>query len=154
MKEAVDKILVRYPANKKDKLLPILQDLQEEFGYLTEEMLGHVGRYVNLPLNKVFGVATFYDQFRFKKLGKKHVKICNGTACYLYGSGTILDELEKQLRVKPGQTSKDGKFSLEIVHCLGACEMAPVVKVNDTLYPALTSDGLNQLIRSLKEKNL
>jgi NADH-quinone oxidoreductase subunit E len=153
MTEIVDTILEKYPAHKKDKLLPILQEIQESCGYLTDEILNRVGEHVDLPSNKVYGVAAFYDQFRFKRTGKNHIRICNGTACYLFGSGTFLQELEKQLRIKPGQTTRDGKFSLEVVHCMGSCESAPVMKINDVVYPHLTPEELQKIFRTLKEKN-
>jgi NADH-quinone oxidoreductase E subunit len=153
MKEVLEKILPNYPENKKDRLIPILQDIQKECGYLTDEILAEVGKYVNLPVNKVYGVAAFYDQFRFKKEGKTHIRICKGTACYLFGSETYLSELEKQLKVKAGMTSRDGKFSLEIANCMGACESAPIIKVDDTCYPKVSPHDLAVLIRSLKEKS-
>jgi NADH-quinone oxidoreductase subunit E len=154
MKEILEKTLSNYPPNKKDKLLPILQDIQNECGYLTDEILAEVGKYVNLPVNKVYGVAAFYDQFRFRRRGKFHIQICNGTACYLYGSSSFLNELEKQLKVKAGTTTRDGKFSLEISHCPGACESAPVIRINDTWYPKVTPEELSRIIRSLKEKTV
>jgi NADH-quinone oxidoreductase E subunit len=153
MTEAVEKILAKYPANKKDKLLPILQEIQEECGYLTDEVLAVVGNHVNLPSNKVYGVAAFYDQFRFRRKGKNHIQVCHGTACYLFGSNTFLQEMEKQLRLKPGQTTRDGRFSLEVVSCTGSCESAPVIRINDSTYPNVTMEELQKLIRSLKEKN-
>jgi NADH-quinone oxidoreductase E subunit len=152
MKEILEKILVRYTVNKKDSLLPILQEIQKENGYLTEELLADVGHYLNMPLNKVFGVAAFYDQFRFRPLGKYHIRLCRGTACHLHGSSTYLAELEKQLKVKSGSTSRDKKYSLETVNCMGACESAPVLRVNDTFYPHVTPEELTRIIHLLKDK--
>jgi NADH-quinone oxidoreductase subunit E len=151
-KENLENILSKYPANKKDALLPILQDIQELEGYLTDELLTVVGKYVNLPSNKVYGVATFYDQFRFHPQGVHHVRICHGTACHLFGSSTYLEEIEKQLKVKSGHTSKDKRFSLEISNCMGACESAPIIQVNDSFYTNVTAVDLDRIIRSLKEK--
>jgi NADH-quinone oxidoreductase E subunit len=151
-KENLEKILSKYPSNKKDALLPILQEIQELEGYLTDELLAAVGKYVNLPSNKVYGVATFYDQFRFHPQGVHHLRICRGTACHLFGSSTYLEEIEKQLKVKSGQTSKDKKFSLEISNCMGACESAPIIQVNDSFYTNVTAVDLERIIRSLKEK--
>jgi NADH-quinone oxidoreductase E subunit len=154
MKENLENILSKYPVNKKDGLLPILQDIQQEQGYLTDELLTEVGKYLSLPANKVYGVATFYDQFRFHPRGQFHIRICRGTACHLFGSSTYLDELEKQLKIKSGYISKDGKFSLEISNCMGACESAPIVQINDTFHTLVTENDLERIIRSLKDKTV
>lgn len=151
--ETLQSILMRFPANRKDSLLPLLQEIQREQGYLTEEVLTGVGKYLNLPANKVYGVATFYDQFRFHPQGQHHIRICRGTACHLFGSSTYQGELERQLRVKAGQSSKDRRYSLEISNCLGACDSAPVVSVNDTVYTHVTPEMLTTIINGLKEKN-
>jgi NADH-quinone oxidoreductase E subunit len=151
-KENLELLLSNYPANKKDGLLPILQDIQQQHGYLTDELLVKVGKYLNLPANKVYGVATFYDQFRFHPQGSYHIRICRGTACHLFGTSTYLGQLEDQLNVKAGYTSKDRKFSLEISNCMGACESAPVVQVNENFYTHVTAADLSRIIRSLKEK--
>ena len=151
-KEHLENILSKYPVNKKDGLLPILQEIQQEQGYLTDELLSEVGKYLKLPSNKVYGVATFYDQFTFHPQGQFHIRICRGTACHLYGSSTYVEELETQLKVKTGNTSKDRKFSLEISNCLGACESAPIVQVNEVFHTNVTAVDLDKIIRSLKEK--
>ncbi|HNY03058.1 MAG TPA: NAD(P)H-dependent oxidoreductase subunit E [Bacteroidales bacterium] len=150
--ENADKILAAYSPNRKEGLIPILQDLQEEFGFLTDDLLDAAGRYLNLPSNKVYGVATFYDQFRFQPRGHVHIRICRGTSCHLYGSHTYLDELENQLSIKAGSTRKDRRVSLEVTTCLGACESAPVIRVNDTSHRHVTPADLDRIIRSVKEK--
>ncbi|MEI7897306.1 MAG: NADH-quinone oxidoreductase subunit NuoE [bacterium] len=150
--EDLGNILSKYPAGRKDGLLPILQEMQNQQGYLTDELITEAARYLNMPANKVYGVATFYDQFRFHPQGLFHVKICSGTACHLHGSFNYRDELEKHLKVKAGNTSKDRKFSLEVTTCMGACESGPVVLVNETFYTNVTAAGLDKIIRSLKEK--
>ncbi|MEI7499764.1 MAG: NAD(P)H-dependent oxidoreductase subunit E [Bacteroidota bacterium] len=152
MKESLEKLLSRYPATKKEGLIPILQEVQKQQGYLPEELLGEVGKYLNLPANKVYGVATFYDQFRFRPRGHQHIHICRGTACYLFGSSNYITELEKQLKVKVGSTSRDRKFSLEISNCMCACESAPVLRINDIYYPHVTPEKLMLIIRALKDK--
>ena len=151
-KENLEIILSKYPVNKKDGLLPILQEIQNQQGYLTDELLAAVGKYLNLPANKVYGVATFYDQFRFHPQGLYHIRICRGTACHLFGTSTYLDELEKQLKVKAGNTSKDRKFSIEIANCMGACESAPILHVNESFYTHVTPADLDRIINTLKEK--
>ena len=152
IKENLENILSKYPVNKKEGLIPILQEIQEQQGHLTDELLVIVGKYLNLPANKVYGVATFYDQFQFHPRGKYHIRICDGTACHLFGSSTCLEELEQQLGIKAGTTGRDRKFSLEITNCMGACESAPIIRVNDTFYTHVTAADLERIIRFLKEK--
>jgi len=152
MKDSLEAIFSKYPANRKEGLLPLLQEIQREHGYLPDEFLGKVGKYLNLPANKVYGVAAFYDQFRFRPLGHYHIRICRGTACHLFGSSNYLSELEKHLKVKAGNTSRDKKFSLEVTNCMGACESAPVLRVNEDFYPHVSPEELTRIIRSLKEK--
>ena len=151
-KESLETIFSKYPVNKNDGLLPILQEIQNQQGYLTDDLLAETGKYLNLPANKVYGVATFYDQFRFHPHGLFHIQICMGTACHLFGSSTYLGEIEKQLKVKAGNTSKDRRFSLEISTCIGACGSAPVVQVNDVAYTHVTASDLDKIIHSIKGK--
>jgi NADH-quinone oxidoreductase subunit E len=151
-KEKIESILAGYATNKKEGLLPILQDIQAQNGYLTEEILAEVGKYLNLPANKIYGVATFYDQFRFSPCGQFHIRICRGTSCHLFGSSTYLERLETGLKVKAGHVSRDKKVSIEITSCMGACESAPVIRVNDEYHTHVTEEGLRALIQSIKEK--
>ena len=150
--EQLELILSKYPVNKKDGLLPLLQDIQREEGHLTDALLNEVGKHLNIPPNKVYGVATFYDHFRFHSRGQYHIRICGGTACHLYNSSTYLEEIEKQLKVRAGNASKDRKFSLELTTCMGACDSAPVIQVNDSLYTHVNEAELDNIIRTLKEK--
>ncbi|MFZ4523347.1 MAG: NAD(P)H-dependent oxidoreductase subunit E [Bacteroidales bacterium] len=151
-KEQLEIILSKYPVNRKDGLLPLLQDIQHQEGHLTDALLNDVGKHLNIPSNKVYGVATFYNQFRFHSTGLYHIRICGGTACHLYKSSTYLEEIEKQLKVKEGNTSRDRKFSLELTTCMGACESAPVIQVNESLYTHVNEAELDNLLRTLKEK--
>ena len=151
--EKLDLILRRFPANRKEGLIPILQEVQNEEGFLTDDLLVEVGRYLSLPANKVYGVATFYDQFRFVTRGKYHIRICRGSTCHLHGSVNLLEELEKNLKVRAGTTTKDRKYSLEICNCMGACDSSPVIIVNDVQYTHVTTADLDKIIRSLKEKS-
>ena len=152
MKEIVEKITAGHPLNRKGALLPILQEIQKESGFLTEDLVNEVGQLLNMPANKVYAVAAFYDQFRFSPLGRYHIRLCKGTSCHLFGATTYQAEIENQLKVRAGMTSRDRKFSLEIVNCLGACASSPVVKVNDTTYTRVTPDDLARILQSLKEK--
>jgi NADH-quinone oxidoreductase subunit E len=151
MEETIERILRKYPAGKKDSLIPLLQDIQREEGHLSDNSILEVSRYMNIPLNKIYGVATFYDQFRFGKRGRYHVQICHGTACYIYRSSTFQVEIEKILQVKAGQTTKDGKFSLEVVNCLGACSNAPVLFLNGTAHGNITIERLQKILSRIKE---
>ncbi len=150
MKAEVEKILNRHGGEKRDSLIPILQEIQTEVGYLSEDALIAVGKHLKLPTSKIYGVATFYNQFRFEPVGKYHVQVCRGTACHVLGSATVLEELEKNLKVKAGQTTKDGMFSIEVVACIGACGLAPVITINGEFYAKVTTDSLKQIIEDYR----
>jgi NADH-quinone oxidoreductase subunit E len=130
MQATLDEIISRYKAGSRESLLPLLQDIQIEYGYLNEEAILRVGRHIKLPSSKVYGIATFYDQFRFVQKGKFHIKVCRGTSCHMHGSLGILREVERILNIKEGNTTRDGRFSLEAVSCMGACGSAPVININ------------------------
>ena len=151
MEETIDRILRKYPAGKKDSLIPLLQEIQREAGHLSDNSIAEVSRYMNIPLNKIYGVASFYDQFRFGKKGRIHVQICRGTSCHILHSATFQSEIEKVLQVKAGHTTKDGKFSLEIVNCLGACGNSPVMLVNGLAHCNLTSESLQKILSGIKD---
>jgi NADH-quinone oxidoreductase E subunit len=144
--QEVTQILQHYADNERDKLIPILQEIQEKVGYLSEEAIAKVGNYLNLPTSKIYGVATFYNQFRFEPQGKYHIQVCRGTACHVSGSSELLDELKKQLKVDAGQTTRDGLFSLEVVACIGACGLAPVIAVNEKFHAKVTKDKVKDVL--------
>ncbi|HDJ34534.1 MAG TPA: NADH-quinone oxidoreductase subunit NuoE [Bacteroidetes bacterium] len=146
----VKEILREYPKNGRSNLIPILQEIQERQGYLSREAVKEVGEYLSLPASKIFGVATFYNQFRFEPRGKYHIQVCRGTACHVLGSATVLEELEKTLKIKPGQTTRDGLFSLEVVACIGACGLAPVISINGEFHARVTAASIHQTIEQLK----
>jgi len=146
MQASLDEIIGRYKAGSRESLLPLLQDIQIEFGYLNEEAILKVGRHIKLPSGKVYGIATFYDQFRFVPKGKFHIKVCRGTSCHMFGSSGILGEVERVLSIKEGQTTRDGRFSLEAVSCMGACGSAPVLNVNGEFCTALTIPDIASII--------
>lgn len=146
----IDVLLEKHLSAERDKLIPILQKIQKENGYISEEAVIEVGRYLKLPTSKIYGVATFYDDFRFKPIGKYHVKICKGTACHVLGAQTILDGLKKKLKVEQDLISKDGLFSLEIVPCLGACAIAPIISVNDKFYSQVDIQQLDEIVEHYK----
>ena len=145
-----DAILTKHPNEKRDSLIPILQEIQEEEGYLSEEAIVAVGEHLKLPTSKIYGVATFYNQFRFQPQGKHHIQVCRGTACHVLGSATVLQELEKTLKLKSGNTSKDGNFSIEVVACIGACGLAPVISINGEFHAKVTAESIKEIVNELK----
>ncbi len=145
-------ILNKFPNRRREDLISLLQSIQDEYGFLSEEIIHIVGDYLDISINKIFGVATFYDNFRFGPLGKYHFRLCHGTACHVAGSATILKELEKLLQISHGETDKNGLFSLEVVSCIGACGLAPLIEVNETFYTNITLDILKDLVHSFREK--
>jgi len=150
--ETVREILKKYDDAKRDSLIPILQDIQDRLGYIPREAVRDIGKHLNLPASKIYGVATFYNQFRFEPLGKYHIQICRGTACHVKGSKKVLETLERELGIKTGKTTRDGLFSLEVVACLGACGLAPVITVNGEVYANMDSEKVKKLIKSLKKE--
>lgn len=151
MKNEVENILEAKAGAGKDQLIPILQAIQEEEGYLSEDSVVKVGRHLGMPASKIFGVATFYNQFRFEPLGKHHIQVCRGTACHVLGSATVLDKLQDTLKIKPGQTSRDGMFSLEVVACIGACGLAPVIAINGEFYAKVNENSIVEIIENRRK---
>jgi NADH-quinone oxidoreductase subunit E len=152
MSRKVESVLEKYPDASRDSLIPILQDVQEAEGFISKESVEEVGEYLNLPASKIYGVATFYNQFRFTPLGKYHIEICRGTACHVKGSGNILEEFKRQLDIMPGETTRDGLFSLEVVACIGACGLAPAITVNGEVHAKVTRDDVKKLIKNYRKE--
>ena len=133
------------PVNSGD-VIPLLQRLQEAYGYLPKEMVLAVCEETGLPASRVFGVATFYSQFSLVPQGKHLVRCCKGTACHVRGGQRVMDTVERTLGITDGQTTKDMNFSMETVACLGPCFLAPVVTVGDTYYGQVTPDRLKKVL--------
>ena len=148
----IKEILDHHPDAGRDQLIPILQEVQDALGYLSREAVLAIGEHLNLPPSKIFGVATFYNQFRFHPQGKYHIQVCRGTACHVKGSGDVLDRLERELNVEAGQTTKDGLFSIEVVACIGACGLAPVISVNGEFHAKLTPDMVTDVLDQYRAK--
>ena len=144
--EDVSAVLDSFPDAKREQLIPILQAVQERLGYLPRDAMIDVGKRLKLPVSKVYGVATFYNQFRFQPRGKVHCLVCRGTACHVKGSAAVLDALKQALKIEPGQTTRDGKFSIEVVACIGACGLAPVVAINGEFFAGVTPDKIRKII--------
>lgn len=131
---------------RKVVLIPALQAVQEKFGYLPEVAMEEIGRVAGVSPNIVYGVASFYAQFRFIKPGEHMIKICLGTACHVRGAADLVDSLERELHIEPGQTTPDGKFSLEEVRCFGSCALAPVIVVDDQVYGNVTKTKTKEIL--------
>lgn len=145
----LDEILSRYSGEKSD-LIPVLQEAQESFGYLPEGVMQRIAKFLRLPESTVYGVSTFYAQFKLIPTGKRLVKVCRGTACHVRGGARILREVEKQLGIKPGETSTDLSNSLETIACFGSCALAPVIVVNKDVYGRMTTTKVGQILAKTK----
>lgn len=143
-------ILERYAAAGPDQLIPILQDVQEAFGYLSREAMVAIAKHLGMPLARVHGVATFYNQFRYDPPGKHHVQVCRGTACHVRGSAPLLETVKQELDVEAGRTTADGEFSVEVVACVGACGLAPVIVVDGQVHAAVVSAELKKILNSYR----
>lgn len=128
-------------------LIPALQAVQEKFGYLPEVAMEEIGRVAGVSPNVVYGVASFYAQFRTTPAGKKHVAVCQGTACHVRGAARILEAIERALDIKAGETSSDLEYSLETVACIGACALAPTLRVNEETHGKLTTNEIEKLFQ-------
>lgn len=142
----IQDIFDRYPQAGRDSLIPILQEVQELDGFLSWSSVVAISRHLNLPAAKIYGVATFYNQFRFQTTGRYHIMLCRGTACHVKGSAKVLETVQKLLSITPGQTTRDGLFSLEVVACIGACGLAPVISINGTFHAQVTPEKLQTIL--------
>jgi NADH-quinone oxidoreductase subunit E len=136
----------------KGNVIPLLQKTQALYGFLPEEAMRKIAGVTGKTPAEVYGVATFYAQFRFTPMGRHVVKLCHGTACHVQGADSLDTVLEMKIGAKPGETTKDGKFTVERVACLGCCSLAPVVMVDGEVYGNLTGDKLSKVIASVGEK--
>jgi NADH:ubiquinone oxidoreductase subunit E len=137
---------------KRNGLIPILLDIQKEFGYLPKEVMKKVADFLGMKPTDVWGVVTFFNQFRLIPLGRNHVKVCMGTACHLAGGRLVLEALERELSIKVGETSGDGHFSLERVACIGCCMLAPVVVIKDKIHPKMTPFRIEESLTSYRQE--
>jgi len=128
-------------------LIPILNKIQQHFGYLTPEYLDEVAHLMHIPSAKISGVATFYHLFTFVPRGKNRISVCLGTACYVKGAAKLLERLEDLLKIKEGQVTPDGQFSIDMARCVGACALAPVIIVNDRVYSEVKPDQVEKILQ-------
>lgn len=149
----LDHLIEKYKG-KKGNLIPLLQGTQAIFGYLPREAFEKIARETGLELSDMYGVATFYAQFRLKPVGKHIIKVCHGTACHVQNANTISDSLEEALKIKDGETTEDGLFTLESVACLGCCSLAPVMMIGENTYGKLTGTEAVRIVKNIRMEEI
>ncbi|MBE7041939.1 MAG: NAD(P)H-dependent oxidoreductase subunit E [Ruminococcaceae bacterium] len=141
------KAVIQSHKDEKGALIPVLHEAQEIYGYLPIEVQTMIADGLGIPLSEVYGIVTFYTQFKLEPKGQYHIAICLGTACYVKGSGDILEEFKNKLGIDVGQCTSDAKYSLEATRCIGACGLAPVLTVNDEVYGRLTKHDVDDIMK-------
>lgn len=141
----LDEILDKYQ-DVKGALIPVLQEAQHAYGYLSKDVVEHIAQRLEIPVSQIYGVITFYAQFHLNPRGRNIVRVCQGTACHVRGGKAILKALEDNLKVAAGETTPDLKFTLETVACIGACGLAPVMMINDDTHGRLTPDAISGIL--------
>ena len=145
MNKQPDKLFAPF-AGKPEELIPVLQAVQVEYGYLSDESMEEIARFTGVPASRVYGVATFYSQFRFTPVGENHICVCRGTACHVRGSGKILESIEGLLGISNGEVTDDLKYSIDTLACIGACGIAPCVVVNDKVNAKMTPNKVREIL--------
>lgn len=149
--EKLEEILNKYEKNKSN-LIQILNEVQEYYGYIPEKAQLAISNYLGMEMAEIYGVITFYSRFTLKPKGKYNIAVCLGTACFVKGSEKLLDTAKEALKIKEGETTEDGKFSLEATRCIGACGLAPVFTVNEEVYGKATPELMKKVIAEYKDK--
>lgn len=142
----LQEIIEKYK-NTKGALIPVLHEVQEVYGYLPLSVQKKISEGLGVPLSEIYGVVTFYAQFSLNPKGKYRIQVCLGTACYVKGSGLILEKLKEKLGIDVGECTKDGKFFLDACRCIGACGLAPVITINDDVYGRLSPDEIEDILK-------
>lgn len=153
MEEHLSSIFSSYEG-KREEIIPILQQVQEEFGYLSEDAMLAIAQFTRVPESHVYAIATFYAQFRFTPIGKRHIMVCRGTACHVRGAPRILQTVEEHLGIKEGETTPDREYSLETVACIGACGLSPCIMVNKKVEAKLTPKKVTELLSKPEVENV
>ena len=148
LSKQITEVIKPYKDNK-EVLIIVLQKIQEKFRYIPQETVSHISKYLGITQSEIFGVATFYAQFRFTAPPEHNIKVCLGTACHVQGGVKILEAVERQLEIKPGEITPDHKFGLERVACFGCCALAPVIVVDNKAYGKLTVDQVKKLLTNV-----
>ena len=151
LKEETIEIAEKYTQDKEN-LIPILNEIQEKYGYIPKTSLLEISNYLNMPMAEIFGVITFYSRFTLEPKGKYNISVCLGTACFVKGSGRLLDRLKDRLKIDEGKTTEDGKFSIDTTRCVGACGIAPVFTVNNEVYGHATVKKLDEVLDKLEKE--
>ena len=149
--EKMQEILKKYTKDKSN-LIQILNEVQEYYGYIPTKAQKEISEYLKMEMAEIYGVITFYSRFTLKPNGKYHIAICLGTACFVKGSEKLLDTAKEALKIKEGETTEDGKFSLEATRCIGACGLAPVFTVNEEVYGKATPELMKKIIQEYMNK--
>jgi NADH-quinone oxidoreductase subunit E len=152
MSKSLNEILSTFNGNKSE-LIPILQDIQSNIGYLPEDAIVEVSKFTQVPESEIYGVATFYTQFRFLPVGKKHIMVCKGTACHVKGAPQIIEGIERHLDIKEGEVTFDLEYSLESVGCLGCCALAPCAMINEEVESNLTLKDVKKIFSKMDNKS-
>ena len=155
-KEAVDQIkeICRRYVNEPSPLMLVLSDIQKEYGYIPLEVQEVVSKELNIPVSDIYGVVTFYSFFSLKPKGRYVIGVCIGTACYVKGGQNVLDKFAELLDIKPGQTSKDGLFTIDGLRCIGACGIAPAISINGKVYPKVKTADVENIINEYRKKGM
>lgn len=146
MANTTQSILNKFPQKDKSNLIQILQAVQEKDNFLSPEAIGRISEYLRVSRSYIFGVATFYSQFKFNPPGRHSIKICLGTACHVQGGDFLLNALRSELDISTGETTEDGRFDLDRVACLGCCAIAPVVKIDDIIHSRVSVIKLKEIL--------
>lgn len=152
-KEQEEQLLSIIEKHKGDPgaIMPILQEAQDVYGYLPIEVQTIIAEKLEVPLEEIFGVATFYSQFSLTPKGKYNISVCLGTACYVKGAAALVDKITEKLGIRPEECTKDGRFSLTACRCIGACGLAPVLTINDDVYGRLTPDEIDGILAKYQD---
>jgi len=150
MANSIESILSKYKSGRREDLIPLLQEIQEEIGLISEDAIVKVGNLLKMSTTKIYGLATFYDQFKFIPAGRIHLKICHGTTCFLNGSQAIIKRIKDELDIEPGQTTRDGSFSYEIVTCMGGCNSGPIIYINGEYFNNIKVEQIPEFIGKLR----
>jgi len=151
LKKEMREIMKQYKV-EKDNLIPILNEVQEKYGYIPKIAQLEISNYLGIPMAEIYGVVTFYSRFTLEPKGKYNISVCLGTACFVKGSQKILDRLKERLKIEEGKTTDDGKFSIDTTRCVGACGIAPVFTVNDEVYGKATVKKLDEVLDKLEQE--
>ena len=151
LSEEMKELLQKY-SQEKSNLIQILNEVQEKYGYIPKQSQIEISNYLNIPMAEIYGVITFYSRFTLKPKGKYNISVCLGTACFVKGSQALLDRLKERLQIQEGETTSDGKFSIDATRCVGACGLAPVFTINNEVYGKATVKKLDEVLDEYMKK--